>query len=161
MFFRDFSWVSERTNTWDAIGVGSYGLMIAFIESLFVFTIAFGLSLLLPQKWSEDKRISIIGAAVLLIAFWAIIGQLYFLMEIHFPSRIIQFTARNSHPLWVIYSAVLVAIGSTIALAGYMLIKSENVQENTLALFERLSTLSALYIFLDFCGLLVVVIRNL
>jgi len=27
--FRDFSWLTERTNLWDAIGVLSYGLIYA------------------------------------------------------------------------------------------------------------------------------------
>jgi len=161
LFFRDFSWVSERTNTWDAIGVGSYGLLIAILESIVVFAIALGLSLLLPQTWSDDKRISIIGVVVLLVAFWAITGQLYFLMEIHIPVGIIQVAARTPHPLWVLYGFVLVLIGITLSLPGYILSKSENAQKATLNLFERLSTLTVLYFFLDFCGLLVVITRNL
>ena len=160
LFFRDFSWVSERTNSWDAIGVGSYGLLIAFIESLFVFFIAVGLSFFLPNKWSEDKRTSIIGMVVLLVAFWAIIGQLYFLMEVQIPVRFLQVVARNSHPLWILYGIVLVFIGTTLALPGYILYRSVKAQKNIIDLFDRLSTLAFLYFFLDICGLVVVAIRN-
>ena len=38
--FRDFSWVTERTNSWDALGVVSYGLIFALIESVAVFLVA-------------------------------------------------------------------------------------------------------------------------
>ena len=37
LFLRDFSWLNERTNVWDAFAVGAYGLVTAFIESIFVF----------------------------------------------------------------------------------------------------------------------------
>ena len=62
--FRDFSWVSERTNSWDAVGVVSYGLVFAFIESLMIFLIATLMGFLISQKWEEKQRITLLGTLV-------------------------------------------------------------------------------------------------
>ena len=35
--FRDISWLTDRTNAWDAVGVTSYGLVFAFVESMVLF----------------------------------------------------------------------------------------------------------------------------
>lgn len=40
LFFWDFSWIEERSGTWNAIGVGAYALVIALIESVFVLLVA-------------------------------------------------------------------------------------------------------------------------
>src|SRR5512141_1446140 len=37
--FRDVSWVTERTNSWDAVGVVAYGLLFTLVESVLVFGI--------------------------------------------------------------------------------------------------------------------------
>ena len=39
MAFRDISWVAERTNLWDAIGVLGYGLVFALVESILIFLV--------------------------------------------------------------------------------------------------------------------------
>jgi hypothetical protein len=39
LIFQDLSWLAERTNMWDAIGVGAYGLVLALVESVFLFLI--------------------------------------------------------------------------------------------------------------------------
>jgi hypothetical protein len=41
LIFQDLAWLAERTNMWDAIGVGAYGLVVALGESVFLFLTAF------------------------------------------------------------------------------------------------------------------------
>ena len=64
LVLRDFAWVTERTNAWDAVGVAAYGMVFAFIESLFVFIIVVLLGLLLPKQWDERKRLSFLGLLI-------------------------------------------------------------------------------------------------
>ena len=40
LVFRDISWLTDRTNAWDAIGVASYGMIFAFTESVVIFLVA-------------------------------------------------------------------------------------------------------------------------
>jgi len=85
LVMRDFSWVSERTNAWDAIGVGAYGLLFAFFESAFILLMALLLGFLISKSWEEDKRNAVLAVLVLVASIWSILGQLYFLLEISFP----------------------------------------------------------------------------
>lgn len=65
--FRDFSWVTERTNAWDAVGVVSYGLLFAFVESLIIFCIMALLGFLVSSKWDEPRRIALLSTLILLL----------------------------------------------------------------------------------------------
>ena len=95
--FRDFSWVAERTNAWDAIGVAAYGMLFALFEGLVVFLVAVLLGFLVPRIWNE-KRIALLSVLVLITALWAMMGQLYFLWNIPFPEGLIRFLAGSDHP---------------------------------------------------------------
>jgi len=160
LFFRDFSWISERTNSWDAIGVGGYGLLIAFVESVFVFLLAFTLSYLLPKKWSDCKKVAIIGILVLLIAIWAIIGQLYFLTGFRFPVSWLTAIALNPHPLWIVYGCLLAIVVPSVFFPIYGIYKNEEIGIRLSHSFESLTSLTSLYLFLDVVGLFIVIIRN-
>jgi hypothetical protein len=160
LFFRDFSWISERTNSWDAFGVGAYGLLIAFIESVFIFLLAFILSFILPKKWSECQRVTTIGVSVLLVAIWTIIGQMYFLTEFRFPISWLTAIARNPHPLWVVYGYLLAIIVPTVFFPIYGIYKYEKFGVRVMNSFEALTTLTTLYLFLDVLGVIIVIIRN-
>jgi len=73
LFFRDLSWVANRTNMWDAIGVGAYGSLVALTESIFIFLITVFLSFSVSTKWDQPQRISLIGTVVLMVSLWAIL----------------------------------------------------------------------------------------
>src|SRR5574342_450210 len=91
--FRDFSWVSERTNSWDAIGVVSYGLIFAFIESVVIFLAAILLGFLVSKKWNEDRRLALVGVLVFVTSLWAILSYLFFMLKVSIPGGIILFFA--------------------------------------------------------------------
>jgi hypothetical protein len=161
LFFRDFSWISERTNSLDAIGVGSYGLLIAFIESVFIFILAFVLSYIFPQKWSESQKVALLGVLIFLIAAWTIVGQLYFLFEVKIPNFLLLAIARNPHPLWILYGGLSTFVGLTVGLPAFCIFKFGRFRKGIINIFERLTTLTAFYLFLDLCGLIVVIVRNI
>ena len=161
LVMRDFSWVSERTNAWDAIGVGAYGLLFAFFESAFILLMALLLGFLISKSWEEDKRNAVLAVLVLVASIWSILGQLYFLLEISFPERIMNWLAASGHPLRILYATGSILVAPTVLLPVYGTLKSEKVPGLIQGLADRISTLVGLYLFFDFIGLIIVVIRNL
>ena len=57
----DISWVAERTNYWDAVGVAAYGLMFSLFESVLIWALMILMGFLLPKNWPESKRIVFLG----------------------------------------------------------------------------------------------------
>jgi hypothetical protein len=160
LVFRDFSWISERTNSWDAFGVGAYGLLIALIESCFILVCVLILSLILPKNLTVVKKVTTMGILIILVALWAIVGQLYFLVDIKLPNALIEAIANKPHPLWIIYGGLFPIVSATVMLPVYSNLKSEKLGNGLWNFFERLTTLTSLYLFLDICSLIVVIIRN-
>jgi len=161
LILMDISWIAERTNYWDAIGVASYGLMFALFESLLFFGILVLIGFIFPKSWNESKRITLLGSLILLTTIWAMLGQLYFLLEISLPVGIIQFLASQAHPLWILYATLLILVAPTVMLVAYFAAYSEKFQRAFLTLIDRLSPLMGLYLFLDVVGIVIVIIRNL
>ena len=158
--FRDFSWVTERTNSWDAMGVVSYGLIFAFVESIAVFLVAVLLGLLISKKWNEDRRITLMSLLVLITSLWAMINYLFFMLNVSVPGKTILFMAGLSHPLRYIYAVGLVVTGLTVVIPAYFVLRSEKFFKGVQGLFERLSLLTLFYLVFDFVGLVIVIIRN-
>lgn len=158
--FRDFSWVAERTNSWDAVGVISYGLLFAFIESVVVFLVAIALGFLISKKWGEDRRNALLGMLVLITSLWAMVNYLFFLAPISIPGETINFIARLAHPLRFIYAFSLAVVGPTILFPTYFILRSGKFLQGVRGLFERLSLLTLFYLFFDFVGLIIVIVRN-
>ena len=159
--FRDFSWVTERTNAWDAIGVISYGMVFALIESLAVFLVAVLLGFMVSRKFDEGQRIALLSVLVLITALWAMASQLYFLWGISLPEQMMRFLAQSGHPVRVLYAASLALVLPTVLIPAFLVLKSNKVFNFVRELTERLSLLTMFYLVLDVGGLVIVLIRNL
>jgi hypothetical protein len=159
--FRDFSWVAERTNSWDAIGVVSYGLVFAFFESVVVFLAALVLGLLVSGKWSEERRIALIGVLVTVASLWAMAGYLYFMFNGSIPVETILFFKSLEHPLRVLYALCLAFVGITVTIPAYFVLQSQKFLQGIRGFFDRVSLLTTLYLFFDAIGLIIVVVRNI
>jgi len=160
MMLRDIPWLAERTNLWDAVGVGSYGLIRAFAESVVVF-IAFALlGFLTPKQWSIEKRISFLSLLVLLLSAWGILSQLVFLWDLNPPASAMQFLAQSKHPVRIMYVTSLVFILPTFAIPMYLFMRGENMARSIHRFIERLSLLTMFYLFFDVIGLVIILIRN-
>ena len=160
LVFRDVSWVAERTNAWDAVGVGSYGVLFALVESLLAFLVVVLLGLLTPKQWDDSRRIGFLSLLFLITAVWGMIGQLLFLWNIQLPPQAMQFLARSEHPLRWLYGGSLAIVLSTMFPLVYWFFRSNKssvlIQEFT----DRLSVLTIFYLFFDLAGLVIVIIRN-
>jgi hypothetical protein len=157
---RDFSWVSERTNSWDAIGVLSYGLIFTFIESVAIFLVATLLGFFISKKWNEEHRVTLMGLLVVITSLWAMVNYLYFMLNVSVPGKTILFIAGLAHPLRFIYAVTLVVVGLSVTLPTFFLLRSEKFVKGVQGLFERLSLLTLFYLFFDVVGLVIVIVRN-
>ena len=159
--FRDISWLTERTNLWDAIGVVSYGMLFALAESIVIFLVVTLVGMITPMRWPVDRRITFLGLLILLVSLWAIIGQLLFLWNVSLPGQAVQFLRHSSHPLRILYLFCLAVVIPTIVLPVYLFVRSKKSVAFMQDLMERFSLLTMFYLVFDGAGLLIVILRNI
>jgi hypothetical protein len=160
LIFRDMSWAIERTNVWDAIGVASYGMVFTFVESVAVFIVFALFGLLIPTKWSDERRIALLAVLVFGLALWAMNGQAYFVFGGSMSERTIHYIAGLEHPLRFLYGSTLAMVFPSVAIPAFMVLTSDRFFNLIWGLMDRLSLLTIFYLFFDFIGLLIVVYRN-
>jgi len=159
--FRDVSWVTDRTNAWDAVGVFSYGLVFALVESLVIFLVASLLGFLVSSRRDREWRVILLTVLVLLLSLWAILEQLFFLLPIRLPAPIITLLVQSGHPLRTLYVGLAALVGLTILIPVVLVLRSEKAVRFVRALVDRLSLLAIFYLLFDAIALVIVVIRNL
>ncbi len=161
LVFRDIQWMTERTNFWDALGVASYAMVFAFLESLLLFLILTLLGFLVPTRWTRETRIALLSVLYLILSVWAMLSQLYFLTAVQTPGWFISLMVQIGHPVRILYLLALILVTPTLALPAWFALRSERFLKSVNGLVERLSLLSGLYLFFDVVGLIIVIIRNL
>ncbi|MBE0684058.1 MAG: hypothetical protein IH589_19320 [Anaerolineales bacterium] len=159
--FNDFSWVTERTDSWDAVGVMAYGLIFALVESVVIFFAFAILGLLISKKWGEKRRIALLSILVTIVSLWAIAGHIYFFRESSMPPQVIAFFVGFDHPLRVLYSVALLIVVPTILSPTYFVLASDKFFRFVEASIERLSTLMILYLVVDIAAGVILLIRNI
>lgn len=159
--FRDLSWLTERTNAWDAVGVLCYGLVFALVESVIVFVVMVLLGFLVPGKWEAERRVGLLSALVLILSMWAMLEQLFFLAEVRLPGWLIDVLVRTGHPLRVLYVVIPLVVGATFVYPAWRLMRSRRAVEAMSGVMEKLSLLAMFYLVFDVGAIVVVVIRNL
>jgi len=159
--FRDLSWVTERTNAWDAVGLASYGMLFALVESLLAFFVVVLLGLVMPKHWDDDRWISFLSLLFLITAVWGMIGQLLFLWNIQLPSQAMKFLVGSRHPLRWLYGGSLVIVLATVVLPVYLFFRSSKFSLLVQDFTDRLSVLTIFYLLFDLAGFTIVLIRNL
>jgi hypothetical protein len=159
--FRDVSWVTERTNAWDAVGVASYGMLFALVESLLAFLVVVLLGLVTPRYWDDDRRIAFLSLLFLITAVWGMISQLLFIWNIQLPSQTMEFLVRSGHPLRWLYGGSLAIVLATVLLPVYLFFGSSKFSLLVQDFTDRLSVLTIFYLLFDLAGLTIVIVRNL
>lgn len=159
--FRDVSWLTDRTDAWDAVGVFSYGLVFALAESLLLFIVIALLGFLISARWDSRWRVNALAVVVLMLSLWAIFEQLFYLVGLHVPGFIIDLLVRSAHPLRSLYVGVFALVALTIAVPVIVVLRSKRAAAVVQAAIDRLSLLAMFYLFFDALGLVIVLIRNL
>jgi hypothetical protein len=157
----DVSWVTERNNAWDAIGVASYGLVFVFLESVIIFLFLLFLGFLVSKKWASEKRLVILSTLLLIASLWAMLDQIFYIRGGSLPEPYMDFLLNSEHPLRVLYGVTLALVFPSISIPTYLIIKKDHLANTLYRFIDRLALLSSLYIFFDFLGLIIVVYRNL
>jgi hypothetical protein len=160
LIFNDAAWIAERSNGWDSVGVASYGLVFAFVESLLLFFTAALLGFLISTKWNEDRRISLISTLVSVTVLWAMAGQFYFFLKAPFPGSWLLFFASTGRPLRFLYVAAFALVLPTVVIPTWLVLKFEKPLQFIAAGIEKITLLTAFYLFFDFIGLIVLAVRN-
>ncbi len=158
--FRDFSWVSERTDAWDAVGVVAYGLLFTLVETLLIFGILVLLGYLVLTYWDVDHRVALLSCLVWIAAIWAMLDQLFFLAGASLPHWFIAFLVSSGHPLRVFYVVLIGLIGITVAVPAWFVLRPGRGYAIMRGLMERLSTLAVFYLVLDLIAVVIVIVRN-
>ena len=159
--FRDLSWLTDRTNAWDAVGVLCYGLLFAFLESVVVFLAASLLGFLTPPRWEPKRRFAVLSIVVLVMSLWAMVSQLFFLMNVHIPGAIIAFLVHSGHPARFLYAGVLALVGASFVVPGVLVVRPGRGTGVMTELIDRLGLLATFFLVFDVAALVIVVIRNL
>lgn len=160
MVFRDLSWVAERTNAWDAVGLAAYGMIFALAETLFIFAIVAFLGLFTPGSWTYERRIGFLSLLVLILSLWAMFSQLYFLWNMSLPQAVLQFLRSSSHPFRFIYGGTFAIVFLTVLLPIYFFIKSNKGITIMQDLVERFTSVATFYLVFDLLGLIIILFRN-
>jgi len=159
--FNDLSWLTERTNAWDAFGVLCYGLLFALIESILLFVVAAVLGLLVPGRWTGAQRMALLGSFVLVLSVWAMISQAFFLLNLRLPDGLIALMVNSAHPLRTLYMILLALVGASFLLPAWVVLRGRSGLRLMGVILERLGTLAMLYLAFDAAAVVVVLIRNL
>ncbi len=160
MIFNDVSWVARRTNAWDAVGVASYGLAFAFIESLLFFIIIALLGFLVSTKWDRNRRLTLMSALAFLLSIWAMLSQTYFLKNAAFSVGWLLPLARTAHPLRYFYAGMFGVILLTTLIPVFFILRSERAVRFMMEAIDRLSLLTSFYLFFDLVSLIIIIVRN-
>ena len=159
MIFRDFEFVSERTEIWDAIGYGSYSLLFTLIESLMLAVIVWLFSLLLPRKWDIQRSLDVTGSIFIILAGASIVDMAFHAFDQARISKQYLYGLANYPTQTYLLIAGTVLI--TSAAVFFIILKAQRGEAIISEVFERIMLLSYFYLFLDFIGIVIVIIRNL
>jgi hypothetical protein len=159
LYFWDFSWVVERSGTWNAIGVGAYALVIAMVESVFVLLVSLLLGFLIPKVWSRKERASAMALIILLTSVWAILGQLYFISAPNLTWLVLTL-ASFSHPLFLLYTVLGGIVAVSFVIPIWFALSSEKFRKRLDVVVERVSLLTIFYLVFDVISIIIVAWRN-
>lgn len=160
MAFRDFGWVAERTVVWDAIGLVSYSLVFALLETLLFFVFMLLLGLLILPKWGMEKKTNLLGTLGFYILTCSILAQAFFLLDSPIPGSVIDYLVQSAHPLRILWGVTFLMVGGLAFLFTILILRFENVNKSLMSVFERINLLSTLYLVFDLIGIVIIVVRN-
>jgi len=158
---RDFSWISERTNSGDAIGVISYGLLFAVLESIGYFIVFALAGILVSTKWDKKKRIALLSTLAVILALWGMTSQLFFLWQVPISDTLINVLIQTGRPLFSLYAITLLLVSITVVIPTWRILVSDKTHHMVLEGIDRLSTLMAFYLVFDVIAIIIIIIRNL
>jgi len=162
--FKDFSALIDRTSLWGAFGTLSYGLLFAFIESIFVFLVIVLLGFLVSSKWDEAHRVAVLSMLVMIATLWEIYGQASSIWGFQLRGQILEFILHFQHPirfLFLLVGIMCAGIISTILVPAFLVLRSKGFFDFIQTTIKRIEILTEFYLVMDVLALIIVVVRNI
>jgi hypothetical protein len=161
IWFRDIDTLIERTNLFDAIGVGGYTLVYALLESLLIFFVFLGIGFLIPRKVDEEKALLTSSLIYLILVGWVILEQVRYL-DFFSEENLLISALRDIDTIFSPLGALIFSLFlASLILPAIMLHRSIKFYAIFKSLIERFTILAMVLIFLDFVGVFTVIFRNL
>ncbi len=135
------SWVLYMP-TFEIISTVAYTLSFALFETALIFLPILAFGMILPRSWSRAKYASL--SSVLLVVATLV-------------ALILQISIRNAWPQRILLISILPLFG----IAAIIALRFPKIGETVQAIADRFTILTALYIFFDILGLLVIITRNI
>ena len=135
-----------RLSTWELVGVVSYTLVFAFVESLIILFVFVLIAAILPERFFRQKFVSISVIFIVLAAIWVI------------PIHLYEDTIRSWGMLGAVGFLSLVLISFIAAYA--FVFRSSKFEESILSVAQRVTVLAVLYVLVDLAAFMVLVSRN-
>ena len=135
-----------RLSTWELVGVVSYTLVFAMVESLIILFAFVIFAAILPERFYRQKFVSISVIFIVLAAIWVI------------PIHLYEDTLRS----WGIPGAVgFISIVLISFIAGYVFVlRSNKLEDAILSIAQRVTVLAFLYVLVDLAAFMVLISRN-
>jgi hypothetical protein len=140
------AWVL-RMDLWGLLGTISVSLFFSLLDAVLPFAGVLLLAFIVPRRFFRDRLVAGGSLLILTISLWVALFHLN-------PQ---WFNQRQMVPLaiWAVTFPIVLGLGY-----WYVYLR-EGGEQALLSVVERLSTLAGLYLFLDFIGVIIIVIRNI
>jgi hypothetical protein len=140
------AWVI-RMSLWDVIGVVSYVLLFALVDSLLLAGGLTAVAVVLPNRWFKDNFVAQGSVAALLISAFAVF--------FHLQGDALDIWSFKRLLFWGGIAAL------SVVLVSFIVNRIPRASVFIRGAVERIVVVSAIYLFLDIFSVLVVVARNL
>lgn len=147
----------------DFFGIISYLLLIAFMETVFIFIAVYLLMYLIPTRWGSERTYQLILSFLALIFFWALVGQLLNIVPIPKHAFFIWVGINLANTLLYRQIAQIGSLGfiALLVLGQLYWFSKGRIVGRLAAFMERAAELSKLYLAADCAALIYVIVRNL
>lgn len=136
-----------RSSLWDLVGVISYPLVGALLESCIVWAgfILFGF--ILPKRWLADKFVALSSILAWVLAAWAVVVQFNFQHFLRWDR--------------VGIGLGLLFIAFTLWIVSWLVRRFRRIEDLIKKIAQGIEVLGYFYIAFDLLGLAVILLRNL
>ncbi len=149
-FFRELPSYLMRMPSWDILGVFAYSMFVSLLDSMLITAIVVFIAFVLPKRFFRDHLVAQgIVQSYLIILLAA-------LVQLASTSNLLPELTRIP---WFNLLFIGFFIGASISL-NRLVIFSDNIQAKIHLFIERLTVLATIYLFLNLCAVLIVILRN-
>lgn len=158
---RDVGLVYDQQGGGILTGYIAYSMVFAFFETAVFFILFFLLGHLLPKRWAGEKTLAILSQWGIVLSLWGVANQVYFILLESPPEFLSWVLLRVAHRQQLGFTILLVTVVLSVVLPLILTTRYEKIKNGTIAIIERISLLSILYLVFDFISFIIIVFRNI